>query len=67
MEDFKLELDRSDENTVFYEIHPADLGRNCGPGRCCRASMLLFTLMMVQNPWLLRQAFLCCHLYTAAC
>ena len=30
MEDFKLELDRNDENTVFYEIHPADPGKRCG-------------------------------------
>ena len=26
MEDFKLELGRSDENTVYYELHPADPG-----------------------------------------
>lgn len=26
MEDFKLELDRSDENTAYYEIHPAGIG-----------------------------------------
>jgi hypothetical protein len=26
MEEFKLELDRNEENAVFYEIHPAAAG-----------------------------------------
>jgi len=29
MEDFKLELDHNEENSLFYEIHPAVSGETC--------------------------------------
>ncbi len=35
MEEFKLELDRSDENTVYYELHPADPGETYGSDCAC--------------------------------
>ena len=28
MEEFKLELDRNEENAVFYEVHPAATGEH---------------------------------------